>query len=109
MDKELTNIHVGETLTEDFLEPLGWSPDRLAEELRVPCARVEAVVRGQEPVNAELAHRLARLFNLEAAFWLRLQNRYDLEAALTPELTADLAQITPRPTVPVPGEADGHY
>lgn len=105
-DEQLRGIHPGEILTEDFLAPLDWTPYRLAKELGVAYTRVEAILKGRRGISAETAHRLGRLFNTGPEFWLRLQNAYDLETALTPEFAAELAEVSPQPLTPVPGEAE---
>jgi addiction module HigA family antidote len=73
--------HPGETLREDFLNPLGMSVNKLALELRVPATRLTEIVRGRRGVTADTALRLARYFNTTPKFWLNLQTSYDLAVA----------------------------
>jgi addiction module HigA family antidote len=54
---------------------------RLARALGVPAQRVHDLVHGRRAITADTALRLARLFPIEAQFWLNLQTRYDLEMA----------------------------
>jgi addiction module HigA family antidote len=77
--KVLEPIHPGEILAEEFLEPLGMTPYKLAQDIGVPPTRVYSVVRGRRAVSADTALRLARYFGTSAEFWLNLQNHYDLE------------------------------
>jgi len=79
--KRMLPIHPGETLREDFLNPLGLSASRLAIELRVPVTRVSDIVRGQRAITADTALRLARYFGTTPQFWMNLQANYDLEVA----------------------------
>jgi len=44
---KLPPIHPGETLREDFLEPLGLSANRLAIELHVPVTRINDITHGR--------------------------------------------------------------
>jgi addiction module HigA family antidote len=79
--KPVAPVHPGETLREDFLKPLGLTADWLAMELLVPPNRVIDIARGQRPVNADTALRLARYFGTTPQFWMNLQANYDLEVA----------------------------
>ncbi|MCC6365679.1 MAG: HigA family addiction module antidote protein [Bryobacterales bacterium] len=74
-------IHPGETLKEDFLEPLGLTANRLAIELLVPVTRIHDIVRGRRAITADTALRLARYFGTSPQFWMNLQSNYDLEVA----------------------------
>ena len=74
-------VHPGETLREDFLKPLGLTPNRLAIELQVPATRINDIARGKRAISADTALRLARYFGTTPQFWLNLQANYDLEVA----------------------------
>ena len=74
-----TNIHPGEILKLDFMDPLGISAYRLAKDIGVPQTRISQVVRGKRPITLDTAVRLGRYFNMTPQFWLNLQNHYDLE------------------------------
>ena len=76
--KLLDPITPGEILREDFMEPLGVSINRLSRELSVPPNRISEIVNGKRSITAYTALRLERYFNVEAQFWLNLQNEYDL-------------------------------
>jgi addiction module HigA family antidote len=91
-DADLSPIHPGEILQEEFLRPHGLTPYGAARRMRVPRTRIERVVRGEKPVTTDTAYRLARLFGTTPGFWLNLQQAYDLEAGERP---ADLAEIEP--------------
>lgn len=79
--KKLPNVHPGEVLKEEFLEPLEISQYRLAKEIAVPATRVGEIVKGTRSVTADTALRLAKYFGVSAEFWLNLQAMYDLEEA----------------------------
>lgn len=81
MDKSLSPIHPGEILLEDFMEPLGLTQYRLAQDLCVTPIRISQIVNGKRSISVDTALRLARYFGTSAAVWLRLQVRYDLEVA----------------------------
>jgi addiction module HigA family antidote len=72
-------IHPGEVLLADFLEPLGLSQYRLAQDISVPPRRINEIVHGKRAITADTALRLARYFGTSERFWLNLQARFDLE------------------------------
>lgn len=87
-------IHPGEILREEFLAPLSMSASALAVALHVPAPRINDVVREKRGVTADTALRLARFFGNSEAFWMGLQDDYDL--AVTRRTLHDvLASITP--------------
>jgi len=81
MPQKLPNIHPGEILLEEFLNPLGISQNRLAREIRVPPRRVNEIVLGKRGISPDTALRLARYFGTSERFWLGLQMDFDLEEA----------------------------
>lgn len=86
--------HPGETLAEDYLEPLGLSAGALAKQMGLKGRqRIERLVRGQQSITADTALRLARVFtNTSPEFWMNLQASHDLSAAQI-EARAELAKI----------------
>jgi addiction module HigA family antidote len=79
--KKLRNIHPGEVLKEEFLDPFGISQNRLAREVSVPPRRINEIVLGKRGVSADTAVRLARYFGTSESFWMGLQADYDVEEA----------------------------
>jgi antitoxin HigA-1 len=77
--RKLAPIHPGEVLQADFLEPLGLSQYRVAQDLSVPPRRINEIVHGKRAISADTALRLARYFGTTERFWLNLQARFDLE------------------------------
>lgn len=77
--RKLPPIHPGEVLLSDFLEPLGLSQYRAAQDMSVPPRRINEIVHGTRAITADTALRLARYFGTSERFWLNLQARYDLE------------------------------
>ena len=78
---KLPSMHPGEILNEKFLLPLDISQYRLAKSIGVDPRRVHAIVNGERAISAETALLLARFLGTSAAFWMGLQNQYDLEIA----------------------------
>ena len=78
---KLNNIHPGEILLKDFLEPMEISQNRLARSVSVPPRRINEIVLGKRSITADTALRLSRYFGTSEKFWLGLQDDYDLEVA----------------------------
>jgi addiction module HigA family antidote len=81
MSEKLPNVHPGEVLLEEFLNPMGISQNRLAREISVPPRRINEIVLGKRAISPDTAIRLARYFGTSERFWLGLQIDFDLEEA----------------------------
>lgn len=79
MANKLPPIHPGEILLEEFLEPMGISQYRLANDISVPPRRINEIVLGKRSITPDTALRLSRYFGLSERFWMNLQTRYDIE------------------------------
>jgi addiction module HigA family antidote len=75
-------IPPGEMLLEEFLKPMGLAQVEVAKRLGISLNRLNEIILGKRSITADTALRLARLFNMSAQFWLRLQADWDLHAAL---------------------------
>lgn len=76
---KLSNIHPGEVLFYEFLEPLEISAYRLSKDLSIPQTRVSQIIKGKRRITADTALRLSKYFGNSAKFWLGLQDDYDIE------------------------------
>lgn len=76
---KLKNIHPGEVLKEEFLDPLGITAYRLSKDTFIPQTRISEILKGRRRVTADSALRFAKYFGTSAKFWLGLQDDYDLE------------------------------
>ena len=81
MVKKLEPVTPGSILLTEFMEPLGLSQNKLARELDVPAARVNAIVNNTRRITPDMALRLGRFFKTGPELWLNLQQRYDLKVA----------------------------
>jgi addiction module HigA family antidote len=88
--RKLRNIHPGEVLMEEFLNPLGISQNALARAIAVPPRRINEIALGKRSITADTAVRLARALGTSEAFWMGLQADFDLERA-----RSDLADQLP--------------
>ena len=78
MDK-LPNIHPGEILMEEFLNPLNISAYKLSKEIGIPQTRISEIIKGRRRITADTALRLSYFFGNTPKFWLGLQDDYDIE------------------------------
>ncbi len=81
MARKLEPVTPGSILLTEFMEPLGLSQNKLACELDVSTARVNAIVNNTQRITADMALRLGRFFKTGPELWLNLQQRYDLKVA----------------------------
>lgn len=77
--KKLPNIHTGEILFYEFLEPCQISAYRLSKDIGIPQTRVSQIIKGKRRITADTALRLSKYFGNAPKFWLGLQDDYDLE------------------------------
>jgi len=70
-------VHPGVILLEEFIEPLGLSPEQLALELGLNPAQFTSITQGAQDITAEVAALLAQRFELSERFWVNLQGTYD--------------------------------
>ncbi len=75
----LHNIHPGEILKEEFLDPFGISAYRLSKEIKIPQTRISQIIKGKRRITADTALRLSEFFGNSPQFWMGIQNDYDLE------------------------------
>ena len=90
--KNLTNIHPGEILQEEFLLPMNISQNALARAAGVPPRRINEIVLGKRGITADTALRLAKVFGTSEGFWLGLQADFGLEESRH-AIGADLDRI----------------
>ncbi|MDJ0800967.1 MAG: HigA family addiction module antitoxin [Calothrix sp. MO_167.B12] len=78
----LPNIHPGEILQQEFLQPLDITAYRLSKDIGVAQTRISEILSGKRSITPDTALRLSRYFGNSAQFWLNLQTQYDLRQAL---------------------------
>jgi addiction module HigA family antidote len=77
--EKLANVHPGEILLYEFLEPLKISAYRLSKDLKIPQTRISEIIKGRRRITADTALRLSKYFGNSAKFWLGLQDDFDIE------------------------------
>lgn len=109
-ERRIPLTHPGVHIREDFLEPLGMTPYRLAKLLRVPETRIHEILAGRRAITADTALRLGRLFNMSAEYWIGLQSHYDLEVAkYAPGTWDEIQAIEPVDMGPDPETQPEYY
>lgn len=87
--------HPGEHLREDYLPDYGLTAGGLARAMGLKDrTRIERLIREKQPVTADTALRLAKVFGTSADFWINLQTTHDLSKAAI-AARDDLAKIQP--------------
>lgn len=76
---KLENVHPGEVLLEEFLNPSSISQNKLARDIGVSPRRINEIIHGLRSVTADTDLRLSKALGTSEGFWLGLQADYDLE------------------------------
>ena len=87
-------VHPGEILREEFLSILNWGSNPLAERLCIPVGIIDDIVHERQGITANVALRLARLFETTPEFWMNLQQNYELKKAAF-EIGDAIDQVVP--------------
>ena len=64
---------MSEILKEEFMEPLGLSAYRLANDIGVPVSRIQDILHDRRKVTADTSIRLGRYFGVSERYFLNLQ------------------------------------
>jgi antitoxin HigA-1 len=97
LPKHRPPTHPGEGLRAEFLIPLGIPQSEFARRLGVSFPRLNGIVNGRRGVTTDTALRLARVTGMGAAFWLGLQQDWDLWHAVRSEEARAIAELEPLP------------
>ncbi len=87
--------HPGEHLREDYLPAFKLTAGALARAMGLKDrTRIERLIREKQPVTADTALRLGKVFGTSPQFWINLQNAHDLSKAAI-ETRDELKAIKP--------------
>jgi len=78
--KKIKNIHPGEILPEESLQPLNISAYKSAKDTFISQTRISEILKERRRITADTAPRLSKYFGNSPKFWLGLQDDYDIEA-----------------------------
>ena len=76
--KKVLNVHPGEILKKEFLEPMRISAYRLAKDIGIQQTRISLILKEKRSITADTAIRLSRFFGTTEEFWMNLQREFDL-------------------------------
>jgi addiction module HigA family antidote len=76
---DLSPIHPGEVLREDWLVPLKKTAYWLAKGIGMSPTAVTEILNGKRSITANTALRLSRFLGTSPQVWLNLQAQYDLK------------------------------
>jgi addiction module HigA family antidote len=89
-------VSVGEILTEEFMIPMGLTQAALADAMGVQRKHVNELCNDRRAITAPTALILARVFGNSPEFWLNVQRRSDLWAAMrSPKEQKRIARAKP--------------
>lgn len=92
--RHLKNIHPGEVLKEEFLDPMGITVYRIAKETGLSQTRIAQIIKGERGITAETALKIGKFLNTGPEFWMNLQVFYDIEE-VAKQKRAEVAAIHP--------------
>lgn len=72
---------IGEILKEEFMEPLGISAYRLANDIHVPVSRIQAILHDRRKITVDTSLRLGVYFGVSEKYFLNMQNDIDIRNA----------------------------
>ncbi len=78
MDIFITTPKISEILVEEFMDPMGLSAYKLAQEIHVPVSRIQDIIHDRRKITADTSLRLARFFGVSDRYFLDIQNDIDL-------------------------------
>jgi len=81
--KKLRNIHPGEILSKEFLNPMGLTRYRLSRDTGLLQTSISSIIRGRKKITPETALKLSRYFGTSAKFWLDLQRDFDMKKKMS--------------------------
>ena len=78
VDIFITTPKISEILVEEFMDPMGLSAYKLAQEIHVPVSRIQDIIHDRRKITADTSLRLARFFGVSDRYFLDIQNDIDL-------------------------------
>lgn len=76
--ENISNVHPGEILEKEFLEPLSITAYKLSKAIGVQQTRISLIIKGERGITADTAIRFSKFFGTTPEFWMNLQREYDL-------------------------------
>ncbi|MBO4235783.1 MAG: HigA family addiction module antidote protein [Firmicutes bacterium] len=76
--KEIPTPTINEILFDEFMEPLGISAYRLANDIGVPVSRIQDILHGRRKITVDTSLRLGKYFGVSDNYFLNIQNDIDI-------------------------------
>ncbi len=76
--RQISPIHPGEILKEDFMPDYSLNATSLAAAISVSRQTIHEILRERRAISPSMALRLSRLFGNSPEFWLNAQHAFDL-------------------------------
>lgn len=77
------------------LEPFNIPQTKFGERILIRVQRVNEIVKGNRGITEDTVLRLAAALRMSSAFWLNLQQRWNLYHAMRSESAKEIARIKP--------------
>ncbi len=94
MDMYISTPKVSEILVEEFMDPMGLSAYKLAQEIHVPVSRIQDIIHDRRKITADTSLRLSRFFGVSDRYFLDIQNDIDLRE-LKIQMNEEIQSIKP--------------
>ena len=94
MSETIPTPKMSEILMEEFMEPMGLSAYRLAQEIHVPVSRIQDILHDRRKITADTSLRLAKFFGVSDRFFLDMQNDIDVRG-LKSSMAEEIESICP--------------
>ena len=72
---------MSEILKEGFMEPLGISASRLADDIGVSIFRIQGILHDKRRITADTSIRLGRYFGVSSRYFIDIQSDIDIRNA----------------------------
>ena len=96
MTRAIPLPHPGEVLKEEFFDAMDISVYAAAKAIGISRSQLNSICKGEHRITAPIALRLGRYLNVDAAWFMNMQTKYDLETSFD-ELAPQLEAIQPLP------------
>ncbi len=72
---------ISEILKEEFMEPMGISAYKLAQDIHVPASRILEILHDKRKITVDTSIRLGKYFGVSDRYFLNLQDDIDIRNA----------------------------
>ncbi|SHO51910.1 HigA family addiction module antitoxin [Desulfopila aestuarii] len=98
--------HPGAILLEEFIEPLGLTPYKVAKEIGIQQTALGEILKGKRGISIYVGLKLAKFFGMSEEYFVKLQMQYDLDKAKKSK-NSSIGKIIPfRPKGRKPSEVE---